>query len=152
MLSHSVMSDSGTQWTAACQAPLSMGLLQARILEWVAMPSSRGYSQPKDWTQVSHIAGGFFTIWATREALEYIYRWGEWCEMKLKTGPGPYVTVPCRPWPRDCILVAKYFGKPLRNFKWRTLWFILYIKITFAPLWRMDSEKGDGQGASMNAS
>jgi len=37
-----------------------MGLLQARILECVAMPSSRGSSQPRDQTQVSHIAGGFF--------------------------------------------------------------------------------------------
>ena len=45
-----------------------MGSLQARILEWVAMPSSRGSSQPRDWTQVSHIAGRFFTIWATRES------------------------------------------------------------------------------------
>ena len=35
-------------WTVACQAPLSMGILQARILEWVAMPSSRGSSQPRD--------------------------------------------------------------------------------------------------------
>ena len=50
------------------QPPLSMGVLQARIVEWVAMPSSRGSSQPRDWTQVSHIAGRFFTIWATREA------------------------------------------------------------------------------------
>ena len=45
------------------------GILQARILEWVAYPFSRGSSQSKDWTQVSCIAGGFFTIWATREAL-----------------------------------------------------------------------------------
>ena len=44
------------------------GSLQARILEWVAFPFSRGSSQPRDWTQVSHIAGGFFTSWATREA------------------------------------------------------------------------------------
>ena len=50
------------------QAPLSMGTLQARILEWVVMPSSKGSSQPRDRTQVSHIAGGFFTIWATRGA------------------------------------------------------------------------------------
>ena len=42
------------------------GILQARILEWVAMPSSRGSSLPSDQTQVSCI--GFFTIWATREA------------------------------------------------------------------------------------
>ena len=44
------------------------GNLQARILEWVAIPFSRESSQPRDWTQVSWIAGGFFTIWATREA------------------------------------------------------------------------------------
>ena len=37
------------------------GILQARILEWVAFPFSRGSSQPRDQTQVSHIAGGFFT-------------------------------------------------------------------------------------------
>ena len=37
------------------------GILQARILEWVAFPFARGSSQPRDQTQVSHIAGGFFT-------------------------------------------------------------------------------------------
>ena len=41
---------------------------QARILEWVAMPSSRGPSQPRDWTQISRTAGRFITVWATREA------------------------------------------------------------------------------------
>ena len=39
---HSVMSESATPWTAARQAPLSVGILLARTLEWVAMPSSRG--------------------------------------------------------------------------------------------------------------
>ena len=43
------------------------GILQARILEWVALPFSRGSSQPRDRTQVSDIAGGFFTSWAIRE-------------------------------------------------------------------------------------
>ena len=47
------------------------GIFQARILEWVAFPFSRGSSQPRDQTQVSHIAGGFFTSWATRETQEY---------------------------------------------------------------------------------
>ena len=51
-----------TPWTVACQSPLSMGILQGKILEWVVMPSSRGSSQPRDRTQVSHIAGGFFPI------------------------------------------------------------------------------------------
>ena len=37
------------------------GILQARILEWVAFSFSRGSSQPRDWTQVSHTAGRFFT-------------------------------------------------------------------------------------------
>ena len=37
------------------------GILQARILKWVAMPSSKGSFQPRDQTQVSHIADGFFT-------------------------------------------------------------------------------------------
>ena len=47
------------------------GILQARILEWVVFPFSRGSSQPRDRTQVSHIAGRFFTSWATWEAQEY---------------------------------------------------------------------------------
>ena len=49
-----------------------MGILQARMLEWVAMPSSRGSSQPRDRTQVSRIAGRFFTVWATREVPVYL--------------------------------------------------------------------------------
>ena len=52
-----------TPWTVAHQAPLSLVILQARILEWVAMPTSRGSSQPRDQTQDSCIAGGVFTIW-----------------------------------------------------------------------------------------
>ena len=47
------------------------GILQARILEWLAFPFSRESSQPRDQTQVSRIAGRFFTSWATREAQEY---------------------------------------------------------------------------------
>ena len=53
-----------------CSPPDSSvrGILQARILEWVAISFSRGSSQPRDWTRVSHVASRFFTIWATREA------------------------------------------------------------------------------------
>ena len=47
------------------------GIVQARLPEWVAFPFSRGSSQSRDRTQVSHIAGRFFTSWATREAQEY---------------------------------------------------------------------------------
>ena len=48
-------------WTVACQAPLSMGIPQARTLEWVDISFSRGFSQPRNQTQVSCIAGRFFT-------------------------------------------------------------------------------------------
>ena len=52
-----------------CSLPGSSvhGILQARILEWVAIPFSRGSSQPRDQTQVSCIVGRFFTIWVLRE-------------------------------------------------------------------------------------
>ena len=60
-----------------CSLPGSCvhGILQVRILEWVTMPSSKGSSQLRNWTRVSHIAGRFFNIWATREAQEY---WSGW--------------------------------------------------------------------------
>ena len=53
-----------------CSPPGSSArrVLQARILERVAIPFSRGFSRPRDQSQVSCIAGRFFTIWATREA------------------------------------------------------------------------------------
>ena len=71
------MASSPIQWVKVAQScptlcdPMDYtvhGILQARILEWVAFPFSRGSSQPRDHTQVSHIAGGFFTNWAIREA------------------------------------------------------------------------------------
>ena len=55
-----------TPWTVAHQAPLSMGILQARMMEWVAMPSFRESPQPRDQTQVSCTEGRFFTVWAIR--------------------------------------------------------------------------------------
>ena len=65
MLSHSVVSDFATPGTVPHQAPLSMGILQARIVEWIAL--LQGIFP----TQVSCIAGGFFTTWTTREVQEY---------------------------------------------------------------------------------
>ena len=63
-----------TQWCPTLCDPMEYtvhGILQARMLEWVAFPFSRGSSQCRDWTQVSLSAGGFFTRWATKEAQEY---------------------------------------------------------------------------------
>ena len=62
----SAVPDCASLWTVARQAPLSMGILQARILEGVAMPPSRGSSQPRYWTHVSlHVLNrqtGSFTL------------------------------------------------------------------------------------------
>ena len=44
------------------------GILQAKMLEWIAIPFSRESSQPRDQTSVSLIVGKFFTAWATRES------------------------------------------------------------------------------------
>ena len=68
-VSRSVVSDSLRLMD--CSPPVSSvnGILQARILQWVAIPISRGSSWSRDQTCISCIAGRFFTIWATREAL-----------------------------------------------------------------------------------
>ena len=67
-VNHLVMSNS-LQLHELCGSPGSSvhGISQAKILEWIAIPFSRGSSWSMDWTQVSPIAGRFFTIWATRE-------------------------------------------------------------------------------------
>ena len=56
-----------------CSPPSSSvhGILQARILEWVTISFSRGSSGPRNWTQVSHIAGRCFNLGSTREALKH---------------------------------------------------------------------------------
>ena len=75
------------KWKSLSRVPMNYtihGILQVRILEWVAFHFSRGSSQPRNRTQVSHIAGGFFTSWATREVQEYwsgylsLLQWTSW--------------------------------------------------------------------------
>ena len=77
-----------TPWTVAHQAPLPTGILQARVLEWVAMPSSRGSSPPRDQTQVSRTAGRFWTIWATREAQVFNGYWVSILKDEKNSGDG----------------------------------------------------------------
>ena len=66
-----------------CSPPGSSvhGILQARIVEWVAIPFSRESYWPRDWTQVFCIAGGFFTSWATRKTL-FQNKYPRWWEEK----------------------------------------------------------------------
>ena len=72
-VSHSVMSPTLCK-SMDCSPPGSYvhGILQAGILEWVAISFSRGLSGPRDWIQVSGIAGRFFTVWATSPICEAI--------------------------------------------------------------------------------
>ena len=64
VLSHTLFA---TSWTSPPGSSVD-GILQATKMEWGAIPFSRGSFQPRDQTQVSCIAGSFFTIRATREA------------------------------------------------------------------------------------
>ena len=76
-----------------CSLPASSvhGILQARILKWVAIASSRGSFQPRDRTQVFCIAGRFFNIWATRGAhtlqQKKPQKWKA-CSLQLERSPG----------------------------------------------------------------
>ena len=78
-----------------CSPPGSSvpGILQARILEWVTIPFSRGSSRPSDWTLVSLIAGRFFTVWATRKAhgaQKTLHKCVLWCLLLFLVGQGVY--------------------------------------------------------------
>ena len=98
--SHSVMSP--TDYTVH-------GVLQARILGWAAFPFSRGSSQPRDRTQVSRIACGFFTSWATREAQEY------WSGEPIPSSgdlPDPGIELGSPPLQADS-LPAELWGSPI---------------------------------------
>ena len=96
------------------------GILQARILEWVAFPFSRESSQPRAQTQVSSIAGGFFTSWATREAQEY---WSGWPVPLPVALPDPGIE-PGSPTLQADSLPTELSGKPqtsLKNPKFLTI-------------------------------
>ena len=83
------------------------GILQARILEWVAIPFSRGSSQPRDQTQVSCIAGWFLTSWATYISLILHVCWGSassspphctWAPSRTWHWVGHYLQYHCLQW------------------------------------------------------
>ena len=83
------------------------GILQARILEWVVFPFSRGSSQPRDWTQVSHITGGFFTSWATI-AISFSRGWSrprDWTHISSVSCIGRWVHYQLNHWQSPCCCV-----------------------------------------------
>ena len=95
-----------------CSPPGSSvhGIFQARILVWVAIPSSRGSSWPRDRTQVSCIAGRFFTIWATSPVAKSLQS----CPTLFDPidGSPPGSTVPGTLQARTLEWVAISFSKP----------------------------------------
>ena len=109
------------------------GILQARILEWGAFPFSKGSSQPRDWTQVSLIAGGFFTSWATRGAWVYWSRFPSPADL-----PDPGIE-PGSPALQVDSLPTELSGKPLVSFMVKFLitgwncWTLSVFQIFFFP-------------------
>ena len=95
-------------WTIAGQAPLSMGFPRQELLKWVARPSSRGPSRPRDRTQVSCFVDGFFYLWATREALNrYSYLWPPLAKLKVTCGDLRRLIL-------KCMLVLLHTGRMVR--------------------------------------
>ena len=116
------------------------GTLQARILEWVAISFSRRSSQPRNQTQVSSIAGRFFSIWATREAPKY------WSGQPIPSPgepPDPGIKLGS-PALQEDYLLAKLLGKPKERFPWlgnepRPWWWkrqILVTVYTVSNIWK----------------
>ena len=74
-VSSSVVSDSLRPVDWSLPGSSVHGILQTRILEWVAIPFFRGFSQPRHWTWVSCIAGRFFTIWISLHRNKILAKW-----------------------------------------------------------------------------
>ena len=78
-----------TPWTSSLPGSSLHGILQARVLEWVAISFSRGSSQPRDWTWVSRIAGRRFNLWATGEESWALNNWWFWTAVLEKPLESP---------------------------------------------------------------
>ena len=74
------------------------GILQARILEWIVIPFSRGSAQPRDLTQVPSIAGKFFTVWATTPIANKKLKKKKKQARKSGTGEGIILADICSKW------------------------------------------------------
>ena len=117
------------------------GILQARILEWVAFPFSRGSSQTRDWTQVSLTAGGFFTSWAMREA--------QMSNMTCLVGKLPFAAT------RSCCACWGYLWGPLVwNWNWKRCkkmdtWALLVNSARIYDYIHAIREKGSGKSTNL---
>ena len=106
-----------------CSPPGSSvhGISQARILEWVAIPFSRGSSQCREWIWVFHIAGRFFTIWVTREGLNHVCIISGNCKPLVNSNG---FLIPFFEW---CIMMSQRFS----NFG--EAYFIIFSAVVLSP-------------------
>ena len=112
------------------------GTSQARILEWVAIPFSRGSSQPKDQIQVSCIAGKFFTIWATREPLIHnkipiCLQWRSW--RKQHPILSVHITT-VEHWGGKMIHIKTFLKKKVKQNRVNKKWKPLYQSLTMPSI------------------
>ena len=132
---YSLMSSEVAQWYPTFCDPMDgslpsssvHGIFQARILEWVAISFARRSSQPRGWTQVSHIVGRHFTIWATREVNDR--------ECVKPTHRGikhkPTHTLMNSSWVKPCSQSRNY--KLLRNKRWESFGHEVMSVFSFLP-------------------
>ena len=106
------------------------GIFQTRILKWVAFPFSRESSQPRDWTQISCIAGRFFTSWAPREAQEY---WSGYSIPSPVDLPDPRIK---RGSPALQAVFAYTGMYPLEHVLFPSFLLLMLNKVLFIPLWQ----------------
>ena len=96
----------------------------SRILEWVGYRFSRGSSQPRNWTGFSCIAGGFFTSWATSEAIGFSVAKLSMCWLEMNQDTHSLSLDP----------TALASRSPFSHFKWRLNITVLFIeKLTVIP-------------------
>ena len=121
----------GTLWTAACQAPLSMGFSRQVYLEWIAMPSSRESFQPSDWTRVSCIAGRFYR-WSNgrHSGKGSLVVKGLDSQAKALRGHPVGTRKPVSHWRREAV-------RPRSGFKWGWFGDIGQIKMAEIGAWRL---------------
>ena len=106
-----------------CSPPDSsvQGILQARILEWVVIPFSRGSSWPKEWTQVSCIAGRFFTVRATQKGpCTSPQPVNLWTQEHTDRGRGSWVLI--LPLQTPSVILEKAMAPHSSTLAWRIPW------------------------------
>ena len=114
------------------------GIFQASVLEWVAISFSRGSSWPRDRTQVSHIAGRFFTLWITQESATDKYV-NEWSHVPIKPDLQKHANGRAlvhrpqlaNPWLKDGFSKTRQANQALCRYSIKSIDYNLYFKVFY---------------------